>query len=160
AIATFDNCVLGHRRLSIIDLVTGDQPMHSSSDASIIFNGEFYGFRDVKKQLQYNWQTTSDTEVILALYHQYVADDFIKKVRGMFAFALWDEKNQSFVAARDRFGEKPFYYAFTNDGDLVFASEIKAILSSGLINAEISTEALTHYLQHLYVHPHYSIYKN
>ena len=160
AIADFENCVLGHRRLSIIDLVTGDQPMHSSSGASIIFNGEFYGFLDVKKQLQYNWQTTSDTEVILALYHQYGADNFINKVRGMFAFALWDEKNQSFIAARDRFGEKPFYYAITKDGELVFASEIKAILASGLITPEISNEALTHYLQHLYVHPHHSIYKN
>ena len=160
AIADFENCLLGHRRLSIIDLVTGGQPMHSPFGASLIFNGEFYGFLDIKKHLQYNWQTTSDTEVVLALYHQFGEDEFIKKIRGMFAFAIWDEKNQALIAARDRFGEKPFYYAFTNESDLVFASEIKAILASGLIKPEIDPEALTHFLQHLYVHPHHSIYKN
>ena len=160
AIASFENCVLGHRRLSIIDLVTGDQPMHSHFGASIIFNGEFYGFLDIKKQLHYNWQTTSDTEVILALYHQFGVDEFVNKIRGMFALALWDEKNQALIAARDRFGEKPFYYALTNEGEFIFASEIKAILASGLIKPEISPESLTHYLQHLYVHPHHSIYKN
>ena len=98
AIADFENCVLGHRRLSIIDLVTGDQPMHSPFGASLIFNGEFYGFLDIKKQIQYNWQTTSDTEVVLALYHQFGEDEFIKKIRGMFAFAIWDEKNQALIA--------------------------------------------------------------
>jgi asparagine synthase (glutamine-hydrolysing) len=156
----FENCILGHRRLSIIDLTTGDQPMHSGKGASIVFNGEFYGFLNVKKNLVYNWQTSSDTEVILALYHQYGPQKFIKQMRGMFAFALWDEKEQLFIAARDRFGEKPFYYALTGDNELIFASEIKAILASGLIKPEINTESLTHYLQHLYVHPYHSIYKN
>jgi asparagine synthase (glutamine-hydrolysing) len=158
--AVFENCILGHRRLSIIDLTTGDQPMHSGKGASIVFNGEFYGFLNVKKNLVYNWQTSSDTEVILALYHQYGPQEFIKQMRGMFAFALWDEKEQLFIAARDRFGEKPFYYALTEDNELIFASEIKAILASGLIKPEINTESLTHYLQHLYVHPYHSIYKN
>ena len=159
-ITVFDNCILGHRRLSIIDLSTGDQPMHSAFRSSIIFNGEFYGFLDVKKKLDWNWRTTSDTEVILALYHKYGADAFVKRIRGMFAFALWDESNQTFVAARDRFGEKPFYYTLTKKNELVYASEIKAILASGLIVPELDTEALTHYLQHLYVHPYHSIYKN
>ena len=158
--AVFDNCILGHRRLSIIDLSTGDQPMNSNDQSSIIFNGEFYGYLDVKKQLSYNWQTTSDTEVILALYHQYGPECFVKKIMGMFAFATWDEKNQTLIAARDRFGEKPFYYALTQNNELIFASELKAILASGLINPELNTEALTDYLQHLYVHPHHSIYKN
>ena len=158
--AVFDNCILGHRRLSIVDLTTGDQPMHSRHHSTIVFNGEFYGFLDVKKELDYNWQTTSDTEVILALYHKYGKDDFIMHVRGMFALAMWDEKEQVFIAARDRFGEKPFYYAITKDNEIIFASEIKAILASGLLEPEISTESLTHYLQHLYVHPHHSIYKN
>ncbi len=160
ASAVFDHCILGHRRLSIIDLTTGDQPMHSGKGASLVFNGEFYGFLDVKKKLHYNWKTTSDTEVILALYHQYGPQEFITHVRGMFAMALWDEKEQLFIAARDRFGEKPFYYAFTRDHELIFASEIKAILASGLIKPEINTGSLGHYLQHLYVHPHHSIYKN
>ncbi|MEO5564893.1 MAG: asparagine synthase (glutamine-hydrolyzing), partial [Chitinophagaceae bacterium] len=159
-VTPFDHCVLGHRRLSIIDLSTGDQPMHSAQGASIIFNGEFYGYLDVKKQLNYNWQTTSDTEVILALYHQYGADNFVKHVRGMFAFVLWDEKEQIFIAARDRFGEKPFYYAVTSDNDIIYSSEVKAILASGLVKPEINPESLSHYLKHLYVHPHHSIYKN
>lgn len=160
AAAVFDNCILGHRRLSIIDLSTGDQPMYSPFNTTIIFNGEFYGYLDVKKQLNYHWKTTSDTEVILALYQQYGATEFVKQVRGMFAMAIWDEERQQLVAARDRFGEKPFYYALTKDNELIFASEIKAILASGLVQPEIDTEALTHYLQHLYVHPHHSIYKN
>ncbi len=159
-IAVFDNCILGHRRLSIVDLTTGDQPMHSPLGTSLVFNGEFYGYLDVKKQLDWNWQTTSDTEVILALYHKFGPLEFIKHTRGMFSLALWDETNQIFVAARDRFGEKPFYYTITENNEVLFASEIKAILASGLINPEIDTRSLTHYLQHLYVHPHYSIYKN
>lgn len=159
-IGVFDNCILGQRRLSIIDLTTGDQPMYSDKNSCLVFNGEFYGYLNVKKQLDYNWKTTSDTEVILALYHQYGQDVFVNKIRGMFAFALWDEANQTFIAARDRFGEKPFYYALTSSNELVFASEIKAILASGLIKPELSTEALIHYIQHLYVHPHHSIYKN
>jgi asparagine synthase (glutamine-hydrolysing) len=78
----------------------------------------------------------------------------------MFSFGLWDEHNQIFVAARDRFGEKPFFYAITESNELVFSSEIKAILESDLIEPEIDTRSLTHYLQHLYVHPRHSIYKN
>ena len=159
-VAIFDNCLLGQRRLSIIDLVTGDQPMYSNKNSCVVFNGEFYGYLDTKKQLSYNWKTTSDTEVVLALYHQYGENDFVQKIRGMFAFTLWDEPNQVFIAARDRFGEKPFYYAITSSNEIVYASEVKAILASGLIEPELDTEALTHYLQHLYVHPHHSIYKN
>ncbi len=159
-VATFDNCILGHRRLSIIDLATGDQPMYSPYNSCLVFNGEFYGFRNVKQQLSYPFKTTSDTEVILALYHQYGADQFVQKIRGMFSLALWDEEKKIFIAARDRFGEKPFYYAVTKDNTIVFASELKSIISSGLIKPEISEASLTHYLKHLYVHPHHTIYKN
>lgn len=159
-VTVYDNCVLGHRRLSIIDLTTGDQPMFSPFDSVIVFNGEFYGFLDIKKQVEYPYKTTSDTELVLALYHQFGKDDFVHRMRGMYAFTIWDERNQVFVAARDRFGEKPFYYSITKEGDIIYASEVKAILASGLIEPEISTESLTHYLKHLYVHPHHSIYKN
>lgn len=159
-VAVFDNAVIGHRRLSIVDLSTGDQPMYSNQGVCLVFNGEFYGFNEVKEQLSYPFKTSSDTEVILALYHQYGTDTFVEKVKGMFAFGLWDESNQTFVAARDRFGEKPFYYALTDKNELVFASEIKAILSSKLIDPELSLESVAHYLTHLYVHPHHSIYKN
>jgi asparagine synthase (glutamine-hydrolysing) len=134
--------------------------MYSAYNSCLVFNGEFYGYKNVKQQLSYPFKTTSDTEVILALYHQYGAENFIQKVRGMFSFALWDEGTQTFVAARDRFGEKPFYYALTNEGAIVFASELKSILSSGLIKPEIDEAALTHYLKHLYVHPWHTIYKN
>ena len=159
-VAVFDNCLLGHRRLSIIDLSTGDQPMYSNQKACIAFNGEFYGFKEVKTQLSYPFKTSSDTEVILALYHQYGAEHFVEKVKGMFAFGLWDEDKQLFVAARDRFGEKPFYYALTRQNELVYGSEIKVILASGLIEPELNLESVAHYLQHLYVHPHHSIYKD
>lgn len=159
-IAVFENCVLGHRRLSIIDLSTGDQPMYSNQQACLVFNGEFYGYKEVKQQLSYPFKTSSDTEVILALYHAYGAAQFVEKVKGMFAFGLWDEANQTFIAARDRFGEKPFYYALTKDNELVYASELKAILASGLIEPELNPESIAHYLKHLYVHPHHSIYKN
>jgi len=157
--AAFDNCVLGHRRLSIVDLTTGDQPMYSPYNTSIAFNGEFYGYKEVKQTLDYPFKTSSDTEVILALYHKYGVDNFVQHVKGMFAFTIWDEANQLFIAARDRFGEKPFYYTVV-DGQLIYASELKAILASGLVNAELDTASLSHYLQHLYVHPHHSIYKN
>ncbi len=159
-LAIFENAVLGHRRLSIIDLSTGDQPMYSHQNACIVFNGEFYGFKEVKQQLHYPYKTTSDTEVILALYHEYGTEKFVEKVKGMFAFGLWDEQTQTFIAARDRFGEKPFYYAITKNNELIFASEIKAILASGFVEPEINDESIVHYLQHLYVHPHHSIYKN
>jgi asparagine synthase (glutamine-hydrolysing) len=159
-VAAYENCLLGHRRLSIIDLSTGQQPMYSPYESALIFNGEFYGYQEVKSKLSYPWKTTSDTEVVLALYHQYGKHEFLKHVRGMFSLAIWDEKNQELVAARDRFGEKPFYYALTENNELIFASEIKAILASGLIQPKLSTESLTHYLAHLYVHPHYTIYEN
>jgi asparagine synthase (glutamine-hydrolysing) len=158
--AIFEHCIIGQRRLSIVDLATGHQPMHSPFGTSIVFNGEFYGYKPIRAQTAYPYQTNSDTELILALYHQYPLQEFVTHVKGMFAFALWDEKEQQLIAARDRFGEKPFYYTLTDQGELIFASEIKAILASGLIEPVINPEALTHYLQHLYVHPHHSIYKN
>lgn len=157
--AVFDNCILGHRRLSIVDLATGNQPMYSPYNTCIAFNGEFYGFKKVKQTLEYPFKTTSDTEVILALYHQYGAEKFVQHVKGMFSFTIWDESNQLFIAARDRFGEKPFYYTIV-DNQLIYASELKAILASGLVNVELDTDSLSHYLQHLYVHPHHCIYKN
>src|SRR5678815_2951165 len=85
-VAIFDNCLLGQRRLSIIDLVTGDQPMYSEKNSCVVFNGEFYGYLDIKKQLSYTWKTTSDTEVILALYHQYGENDFVQKMRGTVSY--------------------------------------------------------------------------
>jgi asparagine synthase (glutamine-hydrolysing) len=97
----FDNCVLGHTRLSIVDLSTGAQPMLSSSNKlGITFNGEIYGYKDIKKELNnYNFKSTSDTEVILALYEKY-GENMMDKLPGMFSFAIWDENNQSLFCTR------------------------------------------------------------
>ncbi|MEI7488095.1 MAG: asparagine synthase (glutamine-hydrolyzing), partial [Chryseobacterium sp.] len=157
----FDHCILGHRRLSIVDLDTGDQPMLSADKKkAIVFNGEIYGFRKIRSTLvQYPFKTNSDTEVILALYEKY-GETLFEHLPGMFALALWDEEKQELLCGRDRFGEKPFYYAITAKGNFIFASEIKAILATGLIEPVLSSDSVVHYLQHLYVHPRQTIYKN
>ena len=157
----FENCTLGHRRLSIVDLSTGDQPMLSMDNKkAVVFNGEIYGFQKIKAALNpYPFKTNSDTEVILALYEKY-KNALFEHLPGMFAIALWNDETQELLCGRDRFGEKPFYYAVTSKGDFVFASEIKAILATGLIEPVLSTESLVHYMQHLYVHPRQTIYKN
>jgi asparagine synthase (glutamine-hydrolysing) len=157
----FPGCALGHTRLSIVDLTTGEQPMLAADGTlAITFNGEIYGFRELRQKLQdYRFHTTSDTEVILALYQTY-GENFLAHLPGMFAFALWDERERTLFAARDRFGEKPFYYALGRRGEFVFASEIKALNASGLIDPIISRESLAHYLRYLYVHPSRTIYDN
>lgn len=157
----YPTCVLGHTRLSIVDLSTGNQPMHSAlSQKTIVFNGEIYGYQNIKQKIQnYPFQTTSDTEVILALYEQF-GTDCLDNLPGMFSFAIWDEKKQELFAARDRFGEKPFFYCWGKNGEFIFASEIKAILATGLIEPELNLESVEHYLQFLYVHPYSTIYSN
>ncbi|MBL7741710.1 MAG: asparagine synthase (glutamine-hydrolyzing) [Chitinophagaceae bacterium] len=127
--------LLGHRRLAIID--TSDaaaQPMHYLDRYTIIHNGEIYNYLELKEDLQkkgYSFRTSSDTEVILAAFDHYY-DECIEHFDGMFAFAIWDEEEQELFAARDRFGEKPFYYLF-NGQDFVFASEMKALWSAGIV---------------------------
>lgn len=157
----FGNCALGHLRLSIIDLSSGQQPMLSESrDTGIVFNGEIYGFNSIKKELAgYQFKTTSDTEVILALYEKY-GSRMPDKLPGMFSFAIWDDVKQELFCARDRFGEKPFFYAIGNGGEFIFASEIKALLATGLVTPVLSKQALANYLKHLYVNPHETIYSN
>ncbi len=118
---------LAHRRLSIIDLATGDQPMCDQGGNWIVFNGEVYNYIELRQELGVeNFNTTSDTEVILYAYHKW-GTDCVNHLRGMFSFALWDEGKQSLFCARDRFGIKPFYYT-TVDGIFYFASEVKALL--------------------------------
>lgn len=148
-----NNIGLGHRRLSIIDLVGGHQPM-SNEDNSIwiIFNGEIYSFLQLKDELVkkgHIFRTRSDTEVILHLYEE-EKEKCLDKLRGMFAFAIWDERNQSLFLARDRLGKKPLHYAIF-DGRLIFASEIKAILQDPSVKREINYEALHDYLSLMYV---------
>lgn len=158
----FNNAALGHRRLSIVDLSSsGAQPMYSNTKKEcIVLNGEIYGFQELKKKYtDYRYRGTSDTELILAMY-QSKGKELIKELPGMFAFAIWDEEKQELFCARDRFGEKPFYYAKGKNGEFLFASEIKALLASKLIQPEINNEALSHYLQYGYVSAYQSIYQN
>ncbi|MBP6858731.1 MAG: asparagine synthase (glutamine-hydrolyzing) [Candidatus Pacebacteria bacterium] len=151
---------LGHRRLSIIDLGGGGQPMHDE-ELTIVFNGEIYSYRELREKLEkrgHTFKTHSDTEVILKAYREY-GQECPKHLDGMFAFAIWDDSRQTLFMARDRFGKKPLYYAL--DGDtIVFASEIKAILASGKIKGTLSREALDNYLRLMYIPPWKSIYKN
>ena len=157
-----ENAALGHRRLSIVDLSeTGKQPMFSDTKKEcIVLNGEIYGYLDLKKKYSdYSYRGTSDTEVILAMY-QAKGKNLLEELPGMFAFAIWDENKQELFCARDRFGEKPFFYALGKNGEFIFASEIKAILASDLIKPEINEEALFHFLQYGYVSAFQSIYSN
>jgi asparagine synthase (glutamine-hydrolysing) len=118
---------LAHCRLSIIDLGTGAQPMTDGSGNWLVFNGEIYNYIELRQELgPENFRTTSDTEVILRAYRKWGAG-CVDRLRGMFAFALWDQNNESLFCARDRFGIKPFYYAIVGDA-LYFASEVKALL--------------------------------
>ena len=118
---------MGHVRLSIIDLSTGGQPMQGRDGDCIVFNGEIYNFIELRQELGVEtFQTSSDTEVILRAYEKW-GETCVDKLRGMFAFAIWDEKNGSLFCARDRFGIKPFYYTTVNDR-FIFASEIKTLL--------------------------------
>ena len=128
------NVLLGHRRLSIIDLSdSGRQPMHYQDRYTIIHNGEIYNYIELKEELQkkgYAFHSQTDTEVITAAYDCW-KDDCVNHFDGMFAFAIWDEKNRVLFAARDRFGEKPFFYFF-NGQDFLFASEMKALWAAGV----------------------------
>ncbi|MBL7742917.1 MAG: asparagine synthase (glutamine-hydrolyzing) [Chitinophagaceae bacterium] len=128
------NVLLGHRRLSVIDLSeAASQPLHLLDRYTIIHNGEIYNYIELKEYLQkkgYSFRTNSDTEVILAAYDHYY-DECIEHFDGMFAFAIWDEEEQELFAARDRFGEKPFYYSINEKG-FVFASEMKALWAAGI----------------------------
>lgn len=157
----FRSCGLGHRRLAIVDLFAGAQPMSSPDDSvGITFNGEIYGYKDVRKALpDYPFKTQSDTEVILALYNRY-GRDTAKHLPGMFAFAIWDDSRRELFCARDRFGEKPFYFATGRGGEFLFASEIKAILASGLVDTVVNKAAIARYLKRQCVRADQSIYEN
>jgi asparagine synthase (glutamine-hydrolysing) len=158
----FTNCYLGFRRLAIVDLSPdGHQPMYAQDKKScIVFNGEIYGYRDIKKEMaNVTFKSNTDTEVILELYKKY-DNNLPHYLNGMFSLAIWNEEKQELFCARDRFGEKPFYYAIGKNGEFIFASEIKAIFATGLVDKELNDEALSHYLRHMYVDSQQSIYKN
>ena len=144
---------LGMRRLSIIDLSTGHQPIHNEDQSLwVVFNGEIYNFPELRPELEargHQFYTNSDTEVIVHLYEEYGAE-CVKHLRGMFALALWDQRKEKLLLARDRFGKKPLYYAM--DGRrLLFASEIKAILASAPELAEVAPEGLLSFFHFGYI---------
>jgi len=156
------NVGLGFRRLSIIDLSTGHQPLSNQNDSVyIVFNGEIYNYLEQRQKLiqkGYIFKTTTDTEVILHLYEEYGVH-CLQYLRGMFAFAIWDSNKQQLFCARDRFGIKPFYY-YSDQEKFVFGSEIKAILKSNDIDKTISIDALDSYFAFGYITSDLSIYKN
>ncbi|HJS23267.1 MAG TPA: asparagine synthase (glutamine-hydrolyzing) [Pyrinomonadaceae bacterium] len=143
------NVGLGHRRLSIVDVASGHQPM-TNEDGSlhIIYNGEFYNHADYRESLEANghvYSTHSDTETILHLYEEH-GSACVDYLRGMFAFAIWDQRKRELFIARDRLGIKPLYYVHTDDGSLYFGSEIKTLLEAGAVKPEINYAVLSDYL--------------
>jgi asparagine synthase (glutamine-hydrolysing) len=156
-----DGVALGMRRLSIIDLAGGHQPISGEDgSATVVFNGEIYNFRELQAQLEahgHKFQTRSDTEAIVHAYEQYGTAS-VDHLRGMFAFAIWDERNQKLFIARDRAGEKPLYYTLTPTGTLVFGSELKSLLEHPGVSRETSAESLDSYFSLGYVPDPLSIF--
>jgi asparagine synthase (glutamine-hydrolysing) len=139
------NIGLGHRRLSIVDVTHGQQPMFNDDRSCVIvYNGEIYNHSDHRKDLiakGYKFQTHCDTETILHLYEEY-GENCVDHLRGMFAFAIWDKRKKELFIARDRFGVKPLYYYLDDQGNLFFGSEIKTILEAGAVKPEVNYNAL------------------
>src|SRR5882762_3922474 len=156
-----DGVALGMRRLSIIDLAGGHQPMSGEDgSATVVFNGEIYNFRDLQAQLEahgHRFQTRSDTEAIVHAYEQY-GSACVDHLRGMFAFAIWDDREKKLFIARDRTGEKPLYYSLTPAGTLVFGSELKSLLQHPGVRRETSAESLDAYFSLGYVPDPLSIF--
>src|SRR6266849_216399 len=154
-------CGIGMRRLSIIDLSTGHQPM-SNEDGSLwtVFNGEIYNFQELRHELQvlgHRFRTHSDTETILHAYEEFGLDA-VHRFNGMFAIALWDRRARRLLLIRDRLGVKPLYWAQTPHA-LIFASEIKGLLASGLITPEPDLPRLGEYFYFRFVAGEYTLFK-
>ncbi|MGI8641759.1 MAG: asparagine synthase (glutamine-hydrolyzing) [Pyrinomonadaceae bacterium] len=154
---------LGMRRLSIIDLKSGQQPIYTEDgNLIIVFNGEIYNYRELKKELEslgHRFKTNSDTETIIHAFEEF-GTDCLEKLRGMFAFAIWNKKDESLFIARDRVGKKPLFYALTEKGNFVFGSELKVLLTHGEIEKQIDYSALDAYLTFGYVPEEFCIFKN
>lgn len=150
-----DGIGLGSRRLSVIDLSQGQQPIgNESGDVQIVFNGEIYNYRELRQDLEargHQFRTQTDTEVIVHLYED-LGEACVDKLSGMFAFAIWDRRQQKLLLARDRLGQKPLYYA-TNGERLLFASEIKALLAVRREPAAVNYDAMHQYLSLRFIAP-------
>lgn len=153
---------LGFRRLSIIDLTTGHQPL-SNEDGTvwIVFNGEIYNFEELRNDLLargHIFRTRTDTEVIVHLYEEY-GPACVERLRGMFGFAIWDDRRKSLMLARDRVGIKPLYYAIGKES-VVFGSEIKAILADPEISAQVRPEIVDRFLTFYFVPGEDTLFEN
>jgi asparagine synthase (glutamine-hydrolysing) len=145
---------LGHRRLSIIDLSqAGHQPMSDKEGSvTIVFNGEIYNFKELRKQLdkKYDFASGTDTEVLIYGYKEWGPEGLLKRINGMFAFAIWDSVKKSLFIARDRLGKKPLYY-YLHKNQLIFASELKSILEFQDIKRELDTDSVNSYLSYRFI---------
>jgi len=151
----------GHRRLRIIDLQTGRQPIaNETGSVQVVLNGEIYNFRELRARLEekgHRFRTQSDTEVIVHAWEEF-GEDCVAHFNGMFAFALWDAERETLLLARDRLGEKPLYYA-ERDGWFVFGSEVRAVLEHPRVARELDRLGLARYLTHTYVPDPHSIFQ-
>ncbi len=154
---------LGHRRLSIIDLAGGHQPMFTpDGDIAVVFNGEIYNFLDLRRKLQSKgavFQTQSDTEAILHAWRQW-GPDCVSHLDGMFAFILWDKRTKTFFMARDRLGKKPIYYAYMPDGTLAVGSELKCLMGLPELNRTLDPRAIEDYFAFGYIPDPKTIFTN
>ena len=154
---------LGHRRLSIIDLSSGKQPLYNEDNSVVVvYNGEIYNFQSLAEELQqagHTFRTRCDTEVIVHAWEQW-GDACVERFRGMFAFAIWDQNKKTLFVARDRLGIKPFYYSLLDDGHLIFASELKALMCHPKLDRAIEPHAVEDYFTYGYVPEPKTIFKN
>ena len=152
----------GHRRLSIIDLATGHQPLANEDETIwVIFNGEIYNFRELKEDLEgrgHQFKTHSDTEVIVHSYEEY-GEECFKRFNGMFAIGIWDELRKRLILARDRLGKKPLYYSHIHE-TFLFASELKAILAYPNFSREVDPLSFKKYLFFEYIPSPHTIFNH
>lgn len=157
-----DNMALGFRRLSIIDLSTGKQPIYNEYDNLVlVFNGEIYNYKDIRQDLikkGHIFKTNTDSEVLIHGYEEY-KEHILDLLRGMYAFVIWDKNNNELFGARDIFGIKPFYYYFNNES-LIFSSEIKSMLKNPNFKKELNEEMIPYYLMYEYIPNENTLFKN
>ncbi len=157
-----DRAALGMRRLSIIDLKTGQQPIFDcTGELAIVFNGEIYNYRELKDELEsrgHRFKTHSDTETIVHAYEEF-GEECVSKLRGMFAFAIYDFRRRMLFLARDRVGKKPLFYTVTRDGEFVFGSELKCLTAHGGFEKRLDLAALDAYLTFGYVPEEFCIFE-
>ena len=162
SVVQIGRAVLGHRRLRVIDLETGDQPIYNEDGSvAVIFNGEIYNYAELRAELAavgHRFATRTDTEVIGHLYED-LGPGCLERLSGMFALAIWDSRSDTLFLARDRVGKKPIFYTTTADGRFLFASEAKALLAHPAVTARVNVAALDGFLAYQYIPPPLTVYQ-